>query len=70
MNEINAPVTHPIAVGQRLTAKRPQCPCKGSAFTEVTGTVGKAISNQTGWWYYLSDVGVTVRGEWVKSVNK
>lgn len=69
MNEIKH-LSTPLAVGNRVTAKRPQCPCKGSAFTVVEGTIGKVITNQSGAWYYLSDVGVTIRHDWVSAVIK
>lgn len=61
-------VQHPIAVGKRIIADRPSCPCRGAQIIKTEGVVGKVIQNNAGFWYYLTDVGVTVKGEWVKAV--
>lgn len=64
MNELPKKIDHPLAVGDKVTAKRPSCQCKGARIEEVTGEVRKVIQNQMGWWYYLS-TGITVRDVWV-----
>lgn len=68
MNELYGEINHPIAVGKQVLASKPSCPCKAATYTDVKGTVGKVIHNQAGWWYYLSDIGVTVKGEWIKQI--
>ncbi len=70
MNQIPTPVTHPIPLDTKVVANKPSCPCKGASFTLVEGVVKKVIHNQTGFWYYLGDIGVTVRGEWIQSIVK
>lgn len=64
MNQLPTAITHPLAVGDKVTAKRPSCQCKGAKIEEVSGEVRKVIHNQMGWWYYLSS-GITVRDIWV-----
>lgn len=61
-------INHPIKLGAKIHANRPSCPCKGAKLIPVTGTVGKVIHNHTGYWYYLTDVGVTIKGEWIEAV--
>lgn len=34
----------------------------------IEGTIGKVIKNHTGWWYYLSDAGSTVKSEWIQAI--
>lgn len=61
-------VNHPIPLDRKIRANRPSCPCKGAKLIVVEGTVSKVIHNNTGYWYYLGDAGVTVKGEWVEAV--
>lgn len=68
MNQLNTPITHPLAVGTKVTANRPSCPCKGAKIQSVTGVIQKIIHNQTGYWYYLG-TGTTVKDLWVVQVN-
>lgn len=67
MNQIFA-VEHPLAVGQRVYAKRPTCACKAAKLEPVEGTIGKVIKNHSGYWYYLTERGITVKGDWVDNV--
>jgi hypothetical protein len=65
---ITQPINHPLSVGQLVRANRPSCPCKAAKLIPVFGRIGKVISNNSGHWYYLSDAGVTVKGEWITEV--
>lgn len=68
MNQIFAAVDHPIAEGKRVHAMRPSCPCKGAKLEPFEGTVGKVIHNSSGYWYFLTEPGITVKGAWVDAV--
>jgi len=67
MNQIYV-VDHPVALGKRIRAQRPSCACRGAKIEQVEGTVGKVIHNSSGYWYYLTEPGVTVKGQWVDMV--
>lgn len=58
-------VSHPLTEGTKLEANKPQCPCKGSRWQVIQGTVKKVITNNSGVWYFL-DTGYTVKAEWVQ----
>ena len=62
-------IVHPLAVDTKITAMKPSCPCKNAKYEQVVGIVKKVIQNQAGYWYYLGDIGVTVRGDWIKFVH-
>lgn len=62
-------IKHPLSVGMKIEANKPQCPCKGASFKLITGTILKVITNHTGHWYYL-DLGITVKDQWVTKVIK
>lgn len=66
MNQIFV-VDHPIALGKRIHAMRPNCPCKAAKLEPVEGVVQKVIQNQSGVWYFLS-TGITVKAAWVDNV--
>jgi hypothetical protein len=34
----------------------------------VQGTIKKVITNQAGIWYYLGNIGITVKADWVIEV--
>lgn len=63
-------VNHPLKEGQVVRANRPSCQCRGAKIESVQGTIKKVITNHAGVWYYLGDVGITVKGEWVQEVIK
>lgn len=67
MNQIFV-IDHPVALGTRVHAMRPSCQCRGAKLEPIEGTVGKVIHNQAGYWYYLTEPGVTVKGQWVDAV--
>lgn len=62
-------IPHPLPIGTKVEAMRPQCPCKGASFVKVSGTIGKIIPNHSGVWYYLSDTGATINGQWIISID-
>jgi len=66
--QIYPPIQHPLEVNQRVEVDRPSCACKGAKIEKMDGTIGKVIKNHTGYWYFLSDRGITVKSEWVKAV--
>lgn len=61
-------IQHPLAVGVKIRAMKPSCPCKNAKYEAVDGVIMKVIRNQSGYWYYL-DVGTTVRSDWIKYVG-
>lgn len=68
MNQIYPQISHPLAVGKRVHVMRPSCPCRGAKLEPFEGTIGKVIQNHSGFWYYLTEPGITVRGAWVDAV--
>ena len=66
--QFNADVIHPLALDTKITAMKPSCPCKNAKYEQVVGVVKKIIQNQSGYWYYL-DIGVTIRGDWIKYIG-
>lgn len=65
MQQQTSSVTHPLALETKIVAIRPSCPCNNAKNQTIKGVVKKVISNQSGWWYYLGDAGITVRDIWV-----
>lgn len=68
MNQIHV-VDHPIRIGATVNGLRPSCPCRGARMEPFKGIVAKVIRNQAGYWYFLTDLGITVKGEWVTLVS-
>ncbi len=66
--QIFPPVQHPLEVGKKIAVNKPSCNCRGAKIELVEGTIGKVIKNHSGYWYYLTDLGVTVKSEWVQRV--
>lgn len=62
-------ITHPIAIGSKITGKAPSCPCRNAKMISFTGTVGKVVANHTGFWYYINETNQTVNGKYIDFVN-
>lgn len=68
MSQLFEQINHPLSVGQKVEGQRKSCPCKNAQIQSFTGTIGKVIHNQSGYWYYLSDRGVTIRAQEITAV--
>jgi hypothetical protein len=61
-------ISHPLAVDKIVRVNRPSCQCRGAKMETVQGTIKKVITNQAGIWYYLGNIGITVKADWVIEV--
>jgi hypothetical protein len=61
-------ISHPLAVDKIVRVNRPSCKCRGAKMETVQGTIKKVITNQAGIWYYLGNIGITVKADWVIEV--
>lgn len=61
-------IQHPLPLNTKVRATKPTCACRNAKLEIVEGTIGKVIKNQAGVWYYLTDKGITIKGDWVQYV--
>jgi hypothetical protein len=60
-------LTHPLSLNTKVRAAVAGCACRGGKLELTEGAILKVITNQQGYWYYLSS-GRTVSQNQIQAV--